>query len=170
MPERHLPLKCAATAAAVLMSAALTQGSAFAAPQTEQPPPPPEQELTPAPDQSGSIFANPANCRGKTNSPHRSTHVPNSVNVTASTTCDYAVERVMVDVKLYSSRWYGWELAENPPGPKNRYGVRNVSNNHADYDCAGVHDYLGQSYHESVIAGEVYSATTSRRTDGISCA
>jgi hypothetical protein len=169
MPDRQIIRKFAATATAALMSAAFWSGTALAAPETDKPLPPPEQELKPASGQSASILANPANCKGKTNYPHKSTHVPNSVNVTASTTCDYAVDRVMVDVKLYSSRWYGWALAENPPGPKNLYGVRSVSNNHADYDCAGVHDYLGESYHEGVISGEVYSTSTSRRVDGISC-
>jgi hypothetical protein len=44
---------------------------------------------SPAPDGSGEYLIVAASCYGQTDLPHRSTHVPGSVNVVARTTCNF---------------------------------------------------------------------------------
>jgi hypothetical protein len=115
------------------------------------------------------VEPSPAGCVGRTHDPHRSSHVPGTINVVADTRCNYAVPSVGVSTNLYRSRWYGWEL-RGSSGFQSRANSSSISTNAGSPRCVGdVHDWLGSSYHESIEGGRKYYGNTSKRRDGITC-
>ncbi len=111
----------------------------------------------------------PAGCVGKTHNPHRSGHVRGTINVVAETGCRVAVPRVGVHVKLYRSRWWGWEK-RGDSGFTSRAGTSFVNANAGSPRCVGeTHDWLGASYHESTEGGRKYTSTTANRQNNITC-
>lgn len=102
------------------------------------------------------------NCYGQTDQPHLSTHVPGTVNVTARTVCSGHV--VYVTTNLYRSRWYGWELR----GSDNTTGVGTATDNAAENNCGGTHDYLATSYHENLDDGS-YANTSNTSNGSLTC-
>jgi hypothetical protein len=101
-------------------------------------------------------------CYGQTDRPHLSIHVPGSVNVVGRTVCSGFV--VYIEIRLYRSRWFGWEQRGFGSGSFPNIVERNAAESAAD--CAGTHDYLGSSYHES---SDGRSATTSNQANGLTC-
>jgi hypothetical protein len=101
-------------------------------------------------------------CYGQTDRPHLSSHVPGSINVVGRTVCSGYV--VYIEIRLYRSRWFGWEQRGFGSGSAPNIIERNASESAAA--CSGTHDYLGSSYHE---ASDGRWATTSNRANGLSC-
>lgn len=68
---------------------------------------------TPKPRSQGSVSAMQVSCYGQTDQPHRSTHLPGSVNVIGRTVCDAPVIRLALEIRLYHYEcWWQWW----PPG------------------------------------------------------
>ncbi|MDG4763572.1 hypothetical protein O7632_05525 [Solwaraspora sp. WMMD406] len=142
------------------------------------------KQTSPTPDASGpnssllqlnaegelsATSLSPAGCAGKTHNPHRSSHVPGTINVVGYTKCNYNVAAVKISINLYRSRWYGWELRGSSglqTNPNSGYIQKNAGSPY----CAGdVHDWLGSSYHESVESSGTYYSNTSNQVNGITC-
>lgn len=101
-------------------------------------------------------------CYGQTDRPHLSTHVPGSVNVVGRTVCSGQYD--YIEIRLYRSRWFGWEQRGYGSGSAWNIVERNASESAAA--CSGTHDYLGSSYHE---ASDGRYAYTSNRANGLNC-
>lgn len=124
-----------------------------------------EGEVGPA----AALGVSPAGCIGKTNDPHRSSHVPGTVNVTALTVCDYNVESLYIQVTLWRSRWYGWERIGGVDQGKRNYGWYKIDYNASSGQCSGeTHDYQGRTYHESQEPTGTYLLNT-RKTKRFTC-
>lgn len=126
---------------------------------------------SPLTSNEGEIFTqdiNPAGCIGKTDLPHRSTHVPDTINVVGRTySCAWSVN-YKIRVVLYRSRWYGWELrgdSKVKPGKG-----RSISANAGSPRCKGDrHDWRGVTHHSSFQGATWYNTSTARQRNGLSC-
>jgi len=156
-------IRVAVVATIVTVGVVLSGSPASAAPRDPEPSPrvdaPATTELT-----SGDVGteALAPGCYGQTDRPHLSTHVPGSVNVVGRTVCSGTV--VYIEIRLYRSRWYGWQQRGFGSGSQPNFVERNASESAAD--CSGTHDYLGSSYHE---ASDGRYAYTSNRANGLTC-
>lgn len=103
---------------------------------------------------SSTGLAGKGGCYGQTDQPHPSSHKTGTVNVVARTVCPG--HRVYVSTDVYRSRWYGWQLQ----GSGSKSASNSVSDNAADNNCGGIHNYLAESYHEATGVGTAYTANS----------
>lgn len=98
-------------------------------------------------------------CYGQTDQPHRSGHVPGTVNVVARTVC--WAYTVFVSTSLYRHRWYGWQFLAH--GERTSY---NYVDTNAAWYCAGsgTYTYRADSYHEATGGGWASTANSARLT------
>lgn len=83
-------------------------------------------------------------CEGQTNDPHKSTHVPGTVNVVATTVCPSPQTTVHVETTLYKDvggSWVPW----GSTGSSTQFNAVFASANSAGTCQSG--QYLGFSYH-----------------------
>ncbi len=131
---------------------------------------PPNAPLTQPAVEDGAVGVNqalepnPYGCVGRTDYPHKSTHVPGTVNVVAYTTCTVFVPQLYVKTRLYRwVCWLGicWYSAYGPESEKLQYGGNQVYTNSAGQCITGW--YKGESYHYVIGAdGNRYEAWTSQ--------
>jgi hypothetical protein len=170
--QKQLKWKTGAITLATAMAVILSSSPAMAAEPTSAPDAsaPDVANLKQATTGGPAIMAvSPAGCAGKTNNPHRSGHVPGTINVVGYTKCNYNVPAVKISVTLYRSRWYGWEQ-RGSSGLQSNANSGYIEKNAASPNCAGdVHDWLGTSYHESIESSGTYTSNTSKQVDDITC-
>ncbi|MFI1996319.1 DNRLRE domain-containing protein [Actinoplanes sp. NPDC020271] len=126
--------------------------------------------------QAVNMEVSPSGCVGSTQNPHRSGHVPGTINVTGSTKCAVAVQQLKLWIKLYRSRYYGWEKRGDSGLLSTYKGVapswtKAFKQNAGSPRCVGdTHDWKGTSYHESLEAnGKSYYMRTSKQQNAITC-
>ncbi len=130
---------------------------------------PPEAPLTQPAGKGGTVSVNqamepnPYGCVGRTDYPHKSTHVEGTVNVVAYTTCTVFVPQIYVKTRLYQWVCWGpfcWYSAYGPESENLQYGGNQVSANSAGQCVTGW--YKGDSYHYIIGPdGNKYEAWTS---------
>lgn len=111
-----------------------------------------------------ALIPNPYGCVGTTNNPHRSSHVPGTVNVIAHTYCSVAVPEIHVQTTLFRWQCWGpfcWYAAYGSTGSDTQHWRNHVQANSAGQCITGW--YKGESYHYIIgYDGIRYEAWTSR--------
>lgn len=76
-----------------------------------------ESESAPPPesDPQWGVMQNPWNCQGQTDNPHKSTHVPGTVNVVARSSCGISVPTIRVITALQRWNFPFWSTVGNSP-------------------------------------------------------
>jgi hypothetical protein len=150
----------AAGAVAALACLATVTSMAFA--RSDALPTSPADEKMDLAGASGGGFGtqafSPAGCTGRSGAPTRSW---DTIAGYAETRCNYNVPRIMVDSTLYRSRWYGWERlhGQRKYAPSSSFVYAATS----WWPCAGQHEYMVDSYHESLEGGRYYYGHTQNK-------
>lgn len=128
-------------------------------------------ELAPIHDNQNTVLSfggNPYDCIGQTDTPHKSTHQPGTINVTASTRCSLPVSTIYVDTVLQKWTCIGICFWANVGSFSPRTGIGTyVKTNSAAACNSGA--YRGLSNHRVTDTfGQIYIALTSNQIT-ISC-
>jgi len=84
------------------------------------------------------LYQNPYGCYGQTDRPHKSTHVPGTINVVARTSCAVPVNEICVKTRLYRWKCFGpfcWWSAVGNLGTDLRFGSSLARANSASSSC-----------------------------------
>jgi hypothetical protein len=114
-PSRPLLLAIlsATTTLGLLTLGAPSVASAAVAPdagRSNQPETTAHARYTPAPEAGASPAAvSPSGCIQRADYPHKSTHVPGTMNGVVRTTCLVYVHKISESAQMWETRWWGWD-------------------------------------------------------------
>jgi hypothetical protein len=100
-------------------------------------------------------------CHGKSDHPHKSSHVPGTINFVARTYCTdgFKASKLYVKAQLWESRWWGWDrIGSGPPGEKEETLSSEVRANHAD--TCRKNWVRGTGYHAMFELSGIYETET----------
>lgn len=106
-------------------------------------------------------------CYGQTDRPHRSTHVPGTVNVISQTYCSIAMSSLYVAVDLYKVEWWGWDKDFISSNVNAGAGTSRVRTNTSGTCNSG--DYEGQGYHQVQFPNGTWGSAATLNSANVSC-
>jgi hypothetical protein len=116
---------------------------------------------------SGAGAANPYGCFGRTDRPHKSTHVPSNVNVISSSLCAVRMSDVAVWVDLYREKWWGLSRDFVASGFASKPGGTSARASAAGTCRSAKHIAFG--YHAAVDYQSVWWEAATSNSASVSC-
>jgi hypothetical protein len=117
-----------------------------------------EDGFVPAPQLAAAIaIPGPSNCQGQSNDPHRSAHVPNTVNYEARTwRCSNNQPSIRARAQLWEHRWWGWSMV-GQAGDVTAHNVKQVSA-FGNFECRN-NTFRGTGFHENQDVNQLWYNT-----------
>jgi len=106
---------------------------------------------------AAAVVISPAGCRVQADYPHKSTHVPGTINGVGRVLCNTSTTSVSIRAQLWETRWYGWEKIGTPGYKSGIIGSSLLMKANGWDDCRAGATYRVSAYGTSNEGGRTYS-------------